>query len=167
VPKNKIPTVSPVTSPQHILHAETNFSDKGAYDDVDATTGLGIEEYEGVSQQNLPQQAKGPERSVTVPRKLSALAEISVDDLSGMNPNEAQLWMLNQMQKLVEKFAGVYEATVITKEAKNNCYLRRPSRRFMKMCNPHHRFHLEPTAVQLKKSTMRKALSLPERSVVS
>ena len=123
VPENKTPTISPATSPQHVPHAEILSGDKGTYDDVDATAGLGVEEYEDMSQQNPPLQPKTPERSVTVPRELSALAEISVDDLSGMNPNEAQLWMLNQMQKLVEKFAGVYGATVVgplTKEIKSN-----------------------------------------------
>ena len=123
VPENKTPTISPATSPQHVPHAEILSSNKGAYDDVDATAGLGVEEYEDMNQQNPPLQPKTPERSVTVPRELSALAEISVDDLSGMDPNEAQLWMLNQMQKLVEKFAGVYGATVVgplTKEIKSN-----------------------------------------------
>lgn len=122
-PESRMPTVSPATSPQHVPHTETVSGDKGTYDDVDATAGLGVEEYEIMNQQNPPLQAKAPERSVTVPRELSALAEISVDDLSGMNPNQAQLWMLNQMQKLVEKFAGVYEASVVgplTKETKSN-----------------------------------------------
>ena len=123
VPENKTPTISPATSSQHVPHAEILSGDKGTYDDVDATAGLGVEEYEDMSQQNPSLQAKTPERSVTVPKELSALAEISVDDLSGMNPNEAQLWMLNQMQKLVEKFAGVYGATAVgplTKEIKSN-----------------------------------------------
>lgn len=90
--------------------------DKEQYDIVDATASTEpIEEYVDVDvdQENPPLQDKSPRRSVTVPKELSALAEISVEDLSNMNPNEAQLWMLNQMQKLVEKFAGVYESTAV------------------------------------------------------
>ena len=107
-------TVPPASPLQHV-HL-TIFNDKESYDAVDATAGIEpIEEYVDMSEleENTPLQAKSPQKSVTVPKELSALAETSVEDLSNMNPDEAQLWMLNQMQKLVENFAGIYESTAV------------------------------------------------------
>ena len=110
----------PPASPLRNIHMKIS-DDKEQYDVVDATASTEtVEEYVEVYS---PPQTKGPERSITVPKELSTLAETSVEDLSNINPNEAQLWMLNQMQKLVEKFAGVYEVTVtgpLTRETKSN-----------------------------------------------
>ena len=109
VPDNQA-TVPPA-GPRQGVHLTVS-EDKDTYDDVDATASIDM--YEDMSQSNQPLQViKSPRRSVTVPKELSTLAETSVENLSVMNPNEAQLWLLNQMQKLVEKFAGVYESTAI------------------------------------------------------
>ena len=122
VPDNKNNTVPPASSPQHMY--VTVPDGKEPYDVVDATASTeSTGEYEDMNQENPPLQAKSPRRSVTVPKELSALAETSIEDLSNMNPSEAQLWMLNQMQKLVEKFAGIYESTAVgplPKETKSN-----------------------------------------------
>ena len=89
------------------MHVTVSDNDE-PYDVIDATASTEpIEEYMDMSEENPPLQAKSPQRSVTVHKELSALAETSNEDLSSMNPNEAQLWMLNQMQKLVEKFADI------------------------------------------------------------
>ena len=113
VPVNQ--TTVPPASPFQRVHLTVS-DDKEPYDVVDATASTDsepIEEYVDMDEENPPQQAKSPRRSVTVPKELSALAETSIEDLPNMNPSEAQLWMLNQMQKLVEKFAGIYETTAV------------------------------------------------------
>ena len=102
--------------------------DKEQYDVVDATASTDpiIEEYvdvdmeSEVEQENPSFQARSPRRSVTFPSELSALAEISIEDLSNLDPDEAQLWMLNQMQKLVQNFAGIYESTAVGPLPKSN-----------------------------------------------
>jgi hypothetical protein len=62
-------------------------------------------DYIFMSQQNPPQvqQPAGPERNATTPEELSV---ISGDNISSMNSNERTL---SQIEKLDEKFAGVYE----------------------------------------------------------
>ena len=107
----------PPASPLRSIHM-TISDDKEQYDLVDVAAGTEpIEEYVDVDEQTSPLhvQAKSPRRSVTVPKELSALAELSAENLSSMDPNdrESQLWLLNQMQKLVEKLAGVYESTTV------------------------------------------------------
>lgn len=103
-------TVSPSHSPLQGVNM-TISDDKESYNVVDAMAGIeSIDAYEDMTQSNplLQAGAKSPRRSITVPMELSKLAEMSAENLSIMNPNEAQLWLLNQMQKLVEKFAGAY-----------------------------------------------------------
>ena len=55
-----------------------------------------------------PKLSLSPRRSVTVPQELSGLSELSIDDISELNQSKAQLWLLNQMQKLVQKQIGVH-----------------------------------------------------------
>jgi hypothetical protein len=50
-----------------------------------------------------PKLPPSPRRNVTVPQELSGLSELSIDDISELNQSKAQLWLLNQMQKLVQK----------------------------------------------------------------
>lgn len=91
----------------------TVMTNKDQYDLVDATASTEPvhAEYVNVNQLNImPSQIK---KSVTVPKGLSTLAELSIEDPPSMDPGEAQLWLLNQMQKLVEKFAGIYESTSV------------------------------------------------------
>ena len=124
---------SPLTTERHATdsHKATKppascvySDDKEQYDVVDATASTDpIEEYDlecDMEEENPPLQARSRRRSVTFPKELSALAEISIKDLSNLNPDEAQLWMLNQMQKLVQKFAGIYESTAVGPLPKSN-----------------------------------------------
>lgn len=67
------------------------------YDDIIATTST---DAYVVMHPKLP---PSPQRNVTVPQELSALSELSIDDISELSQSKAQLWLLNQMQKLVQK----------------------------------------------------------------
>ena len=67
------------------------------YDDVIATTNT---DAYVVMHPKLP---PSPQRNVTVPQELSALSELSIDNISELSQSKAQLWLLNQMQKLVQK----------------------------------------------------------------
>ena len=62
-----------------------------------------------------PPPIPGPRKSSSVPDELSSLSEITVEDIPGSNlsQNEAQLWTLNQMQKLVQKLEGMYEQIAV------------------------------------------------------
>ena len=65
-----------------------------------------------------PRLPPSPQRNVTVPQELSALSELSIDDISELSQNNVQLWLLNQMQKLVQKkIEGVHPGET-TKEGK-------------------------------------------------
>ena len=57
-----------------------------------------------------PKLPPSPRRSVTVPQELSGLSELSIDDISELNQSKAQLWLLNQMQKLVQKKIGIHSS---------------------------------------------------------
>ena len=57
-----------------------------------------------------PKLPLSPRRSVTVPQELSGLSELSIDDISELDQSKAQLWLLNQMQKLVQKQIGVHSS---------------------------------------------------------
>ena len=67
------------------------------YDDVISTTST---DAYVVMHPKLP---PSPQRNVSVPQELSALSELSIDDISELSQSKAQLWLLNQMQKLVQK----------------------------------------------------------------
>ena len=62
-----------------------------------------------------------PPRSSTVPKHLEATSEISLEHLNKLDPKEAQLWMLIQMQKVIQKMEDVYDTPQIssTKKQKN------------------------------------------------
>ena len=49
------------------------------------------------------------QKSASIPRNLSSLFELSIDDLSDLTQSEVQVWMLLQMQKMVQKMEDVYE----------------------------------------------------------
>ena len=49
------------------------------------------------------------QKSASIPRDLSSLFERSLDDLSELTQSEIQVWMLLQMQKMVQKMEDVYE----------------------------------------------------------
>ena len=51
-----------------------------------------------------------PRRNATIPKELNSIAEISLENLSNLNPMEAQLWMLLHMQKMVQKMEEVYDS---------------------------------------------------------
>ena len=50
-------------------------------------------------------------KSVTIPRDLSSFSELSLENISSLTPGEVQIWMLLQMQKMVQKMEDVYETT--------------------------------------------------------
>lgn len=79
--------------------------DINAYDTVDATVSTGLHE---PMHSKIP---RSPHRSTTVPRELSSMSEIPLEELSKLNPNDAQLLMLLQMQKMVQ----VYGTTTLGK----------------------------------------------------
>ena len=88
--------------------------DKDSHEDLDA-----IDIYD-MEPSDLPLQLyKGPQRNE--PKELSAFAE----HLSNMNPSEGLLWMLNQMQKLVEKFVGEYESSTVESPTMSNTCTRK------------------------------------------
>lgn len=47
------------------------------------------------------------QKSQSIPKKLETLSEISLENLSNLNSNDIQLWMLIQMQKVVQDTAEV------------------------------------------------------------
>ena len=66
-------------------------------DNIIVTTGMYTDNYVAMH----PRLPPSPQRNVTVPQELSALSELSIDDISELSQSNAQLWLLNQMQKLV------------------------------------------------------------------
>ena len=50
-----------------------------------------------------------PKRSATIPKKLESVTEISLENLSNLGPKQAQLWMLLNMQKMVQKMEKMEE----------------------------------------------------------
>ena len=50
-----------------------------------------------------------PSRNATIPRKLESVTEISLENLSNLGPKQAQLWMLLNMQKMVQKMEKMEE----------------------------------------------------------
>ena len=49
------------------------------------------------------------QRSITVPRTLESVSEITLENLTNLDQKQAQLWMLLQMQKMVQRMEDVYE----------------------------------------------------------
>lgn len=47
--------------------------------------------------------------SYSLPDDMESLADLSVDYLANVDPREAQLWMLVQMQKMIQRIENVYE----------------------------------------------------------
>ena len=48
-------------------------------------------------------------RSSTIPKTLESVSEITLENLTNLDQKQAQLWMLLQMQKLVQRMEDVYE----------------------------------------------------------
>ena len=49
-----------------------------------------------------------PSRNATIPKEMDSITEISLESLHNLDPKEVQLWMLLQMQKMVQKMEDVY-----------------------------------------------------------
>lgn len=60
--------------------------------------------YVEIVQTNPP----APSRNVTIPKEMDSITEISSENLDNLDPKEVQLWMLLQMQKMVQKMEDVY-----------------------------------------------------------
>ena len=49
------------------------------------------------------------QRSITIPQTLESISELTLENLTNLDQKQAQLWMLLQMQKMVQKMEDVYE----------------------------------------------------------
>ena len=49
------------------------------------------------------------QRSTTIPKTLESISEIALENLTNLDQKQAQLWMLLQMQKMVQRMEDVYE----------------------------------------------------------
>ena len=67
------------------------------------------------------------QKSASIPRNLSSLYELSLEDLSDLTQSEAQVWMLLQMQKMVQKMEDVYETAPAILSPKLSSKQRLPS----------------------------------------
>ena len=92
---------------------ETKFS-LNVYDDTtdhDCYTELPQELYDDVDS-DLSENAQAsppPRRNITVPKELELISEVTLESLTNLDVKEAQLWMLLQMQKMVQKMEDVYD----------------------------------------------------------
>ena len=70
-----------------------------------------IEEISTLQKVSQSRHSQSISKSSTIPRVMSSLQELSIDNLSDhdLTPNEVQVWMLLQMQKMVQKMEDVYE----------------------------------------------------------
>ena len=77
--------------------------DEIIYDEVDRTEEL-EEQCEDVYENTMSTNVSSPPpRSSKVPQELQQITEISLEHLHSLDPKEAQMWMLSQMQKAVQK----------------------------------------------------------------
>ena len=66
--------------------------------------------YEAAESTYIETEAKPTmKRSTTFPRTLESISEVTLENLTNLDQKQAQLWMLLQMQKMVQKMEDVYE----------------------------------------------------------
>ena len=74
----------------------------------------------------VPQTPPPPRRNITVPRELGSISEITLENLTNLDPKEAQLWMLNQMQKMIQKMEDIYDAPELVTPSANKRQSKKP-----------------------------------------
>ena len=92
--KNRSMEVSPV-----LLQETTSVETEHLYESISPSTKDKPNEYAKLS--SLPTNV--------LPDDVESLADLSIEYLANVDPRKAQLWMLLQMQKMVQKIENVYE----------------------------------------------------------
>ena len=87
--------------------------DGDLYDDVEIQ-----QEPEDLYEELFPEVSSPPPRSSTVPKHLEMITEISLEHLHKLDPKEAQLWMLIQMQKMIQKMEDVHDTSQVSSTKK-------------------------------------------------
>lgn len=110
---------TPSKEPPHSLLSQTPHTEGAAASVEDFTIGddSDIEEvYDDIDLSgedlyiDLSSEVHSPlQRRSTVPSQLQSVTEISLENVTSLDPKEAQLWMLLQMQKMIQKLEDVYD----------------------------------------------------------
>ncbi len=81
--------------------------DGAVYEDLPADSELYMDEEE--STYTDMEARPTMHRSITIPKTLESVSEITLENLTNLDQKQAQLWMLLQMQKMVQRMEDVYE----------------------------------------------------------
>jgi hypothetical protein len=114
VPQNQITTWTPSSQPlsvtdeplSHERGSDDNSIDSDVYDEYPEEL---EQEDEDPYYIEITASDTVPSRNATIPRKLESVTEISLENLSNLGPKQAQLWMLLNMQKMVQKMDKMEE----------------------------------------------------------
>ena len=106
---------SPSRTPEKLAAPVATAAIDDSYEPLDCTSLAAPHTYEDALLKPPKSPEACPRKSTSVPKELSALSEITVEDIpsSNLSQKEAQLWTLNQMQKLVQKLEGMYEQIAV------------------------------------------------------
>ena len=115
VSQNQITTWIPLPTQSQPVTEEPESHEGGSDDDNDDADIYGDypEELEQEDDDSYIEIAASipstPKRNATIPKKLESVTEISLENLSNLGPKQAQLWMLLNMQKMVQKMEKMEE----------------------------------------------------------
>lgn len=107
-----LPTIEPPTQGES---EETKFSlnvdDDANNSDNDIYVALPQELYDNIDSDLVENVETSPSlrRNITVPREIESVSEVTLESLTTLDAKEAQLWMLLQMQKMVQKMEDIYD----------------------------------------------------------
>ena len=87
--------------------ADSEDEDGELYEDMPDPSELYMEDEESAYVEMEPRSTIP--RSSTIPKTLESVSEITLENLTNLDQKQAQLWMLLQMQKLVQRMEDVYE----------------------------------------------------------
>lgn len=97
-------------SPMHnIIKTHTFKSKEKTQENLDSTDNCYVDMIKSESDDHSDTVTPPPQlqKSQSIPKRLEAISEISLENLSNLNSNDIQIWMLLQMQKVVQDTAEV------------------------------------------------------------